>query len=305
MESAYEETIKRAAARYRTLVELTKKGVRSGILKRGNLYVHANIFNLPQQVTCPAKTEMCARLCYAAKATGGGFVNILASRLARLAVAERRDFPLFIINDLKHMRNPFPITRIHESGDFYSEEYAKKWVEVFDRTEMKFQAYTKVIDVWDWMGLLDRDIQNFTLAFSFWYDNLHKVDEILGFADVYTYVVGPTEVAWAYKSGYLDELGIYDPIEIKGDILDDPARVALKPYMSLQHITKKLLEKYGLRLFNTIRNAIIREFFGEEFITRKKVFWCTKETRPNAMCVRDCRLCYAKNSENLIFFILH
>jgi|SRR3990167_5944299 len=92
--------------------------------------------------TCP-KAGACATLCYARQ---GRYMmpNVQRPREFNLAVA-RRDpaaFQAMAIEDLGKIKNK--IVRVHDSGDFFSQEYMDAWFAVA-RTfpEKRFYAYTK------------------------------------------------------------------------------------------------------------------------------------------------------------------
>jgi len=300
-----------AAARYRTIVENYKKErVRTKALKRGNKYVHGQLWLIPNQLTCPGKTPLCAKCCYANHVRGGAFIQLAAYRLANLAVAERDDFAGIILRDLHRMKR-LPVTRIHESGDWYSEEYTLKWKRVIEKMpEHPFQTYTKVVNFFNWMGLIDEDIPNLAVSFSIWIDNTNLVDDVLGLADSYSYCITPVDLAFAYKWGILD-----DPITLKRDVLDDPDRVSMKAYGSMTYIMKKMLETHeGRKILNEIRAEIVRRFFGEEFLERRDehgrplVVWCPKtitKVPETFKCYKSCRFCYEKHTDRIIFFVLH
>jgi len=53
--------------------------------------------------------------------------------------------------------------RVHEAGDFYSKEYADKWIEIAKRIpELQFYTYTKAPENVDW----DRLPANFNVVVS-------------------------------------------------------------------------------------------------------------------------------------------
>ena len=69
--------------------------------------------------------------------------------------------------------------RIHESGDFYSEEYFKAWMEVSKRMpDTKFYAYTKAVNyVKKYKSDIDK-LPNFTLTLSYGGKQDDEIDEI-------------------------------------------------------------------------------------------------------------------------------
>ena len=110
------------------------------------------IWNLPAVKTCPFRTEMCEKACYARKAEKC-YPTVLPSREKNYAESLSDDFVenmIFTIEselNSKKYRGKLAIFRIHESGDFYSLEYARKWANIAKHFEsdprIRFLAYTK------------------------------------------------------------------------------------------------------------------------------------------------------------------
>lgn len=105
-------------------------------------------FNLPAFrsadgfAVCP-KAGGCATLCYARQGFYT-FKSVAAAREANLAVV-RGDLARFVqlakadLAKLKHTT-----VRLHDSGDFFSQEYLNAWIEIIKQfPEKKFYAYTK------------------------------------------------------------------------------------------------------------------------------------------------------------------
>ena len=103
------------------------------------------IFNLPpggkaQGGTCKP-TAWCILHCYAMKGLHN-FPSVKAANAERLAISLRATFAQEAIDELKRTNKSF--VRIHSSGDFYSEEYVNKWIQICKACpEKKFLAYTK------------------------------------------------------------------------------------------------------------------------------------------------------------------
>ena len=113
-------------------------------------------FNLPRKLACPGRTDICARGCYQAISEEmlkekGRDSQVLYSRKLNWFLAEQDDFVERILKEImrrKHKADQRIIFRIHASGDFYSEEYLKKWMKIALITKLKnknydFVAYTK------------------------------------------------------------------------------------------------------------------------------------------------------------------
>lgn len=111
------------------------------------------IWNLPSKITCPFATDMCKNFCYAVKAEKN-YPDVLPSRLKHLAESKEADFAERMIYTIEaHLTRPSYrtakkiIVRIHESGDFYNQVYANKWIEIAEHFKhdkrIVFMAYTK------------------------------------------------------------------------------------------------------------------------------------------------------------------
>lgn len=112
------------------------------------------IWNLPAQKTCPFATEHCKAACYAKKAERV-YPQVLPSREKNYHDSLQADFVENMIYTIEHHLNSKAfkgkkaLFRIHESGDFYSLEYTKKWVAICKHFEhdnrIEFLTYTKSI----------------------------------------------------------------------------------------------------------------------------------------------------------------
>ena len=104
------------------------------------------IFSLPAQSTCIGSTTMCRKRCYAMKAQRI-YPNVRNSREQNLQETFKDSF----VNDLTKAINTnkfITYFRIHEAGDFYSQEYLDKWIEIAEKhPRIKFLAFTKNFDI--------------------------------------------------------------------------------------------------------------------------------------------------------------
>ena len=110
------------------------------------------IWNLPAVKTCPFRTPMCEKSCYARKAERM-YPQVLPSREKNFNDSLENDFSENMIYTIETLlasrayKGKTVYFRIHESGDFYSLEYVKKWIEVAKHFEndakIIFEAYTK------------------------------------------------------------------------------------------------------------------------------------------------------------------
>lgn len=112
--------------------------------------------------TCP-NAGACALGCYA-QAGAYRFSNVAATFERRLALTRSAEFEATILAELRRKR--VSVLRVHDSGDFYSEEYARRWFAVMRAApKVKFYAYTKQVAMFKAMRL--ELPANFTLIYSF------------------------------------------------------------------------------------------------------------------------------------------
>ena len=117
------------------------------ILSKGNkkLPTTTAIFNLPSQITCPNATEECKKWCYAKKAERM-YPNVLPFRMKNLELT--KDTEARLINDVnEELKKSQKVThvRIHESGDYYNQQYLNKWfVIAVCNPNLTFYSYTKM-----------------------------------------------------------------------------------------------------------------------------------------------------------------
>ncbi len=101
--------------------------------------------------TCPAALA-CRGVCYAKQGTYR-FPNVVAARHHNLSLSQRSDFADLIIADLankvvksRKCRKPYNVVRLHDAGDFYSQDYLDAWAKVAAAyPAVIFYAYTKSV----------------------------------------------------------------------------------------------------------------------------------------------------------------
>lgn len=170
----------------------------------GNLVSKANeevaflTFSLPSRTTCPFATEMCKKRCYAKK--NETFKTVRASRERNLEETKKETFIPDVIEILennlsaKRHKNKKLFIRIHTSGDFYNEEYMKKWIEISNyfknNDRIFFQAYTKSVryikNILNSESLSIKDI-NIHFCYSIWEDTNKDDIEIAKEFNLQTY----------------------------------------------------------------------------------------------------------------------
>lgn len=114
-----------------------------GLLAAGNGKLGASIhhFDLPAVATCPGRTPVCERVCYAK--VGRFRYPVVEERLAWCFRQSRRaDFPDRMAAEI-HRKGVLSV-RLHVSGDFYDAGYAAKWLAVVRlRPKPRYFFYTR------------------------------------------------------------------------------------------------------------------------------------------------------------------
>ena len=102
------------------------------------------IWSLPAKKTCPGSTEMCRKNCYAKKAEKQ-FPPVLPCRELNLESTKWDSFEAqMILRIAKMTQRREYLFRIHESGDFYNQDYLDKWKRIAAALpNIKFLAFTK------------------------------------------------------------------------------------------------------------------------------------------------------------------
>jgi hypothetical protein len=143
----------------------------SKIKKSGNNEIVVYNFGIPALKskdglsTCPMAGK-CAVGCYA-KSGAYLFSNVAQAYENRLVAAQSDNFGAMIQTELnsakKRAKTKKVYIRIHDSGDFFSPEYFKKWLVVMlNNPTVTFYAYTKMISFFKGIKLPS----NFTLIYS-------------------------------------------------------------------------------------------------------------------------------------------
>lgn len=105
------------------------------------------IFNLPRRSTCPGATQWCKQMCYAQKAERM-YKQVLPYRQMNYKLSRSKDFVAMVNDELKHSKLKY--VRIHESGDFYNQEYLDKWTSIVKANpQVSFTFYTKSFHLLD------------------------------------------------------------------------------------------------------------------------------------------------------------
>jgi hypothetical protein len=115
------------------------------ILQPGNEKLSRKIltFGLPTIETCPGASESCKTACYARR---GHYCGRAAQqkRQENYVLANRPDFASLVIEELREVKQR--IVRPHDSGDFFSAAYVRKWIRIAKvgaSLGLTFYAYTR------------------------------------------------------------------------------------------------------------------------------------------------------------------
>ena len=128
----------------------------------GNSRMKIPTFSLPEIKTCEGATDLCKKYCYAKKA--GNWKAPKISRLNNLKESKCESFIGDSVKIIKKSKSKY--IRIHEAGDFYSQEYLEKWFEICRKVpDKKFLAYTQMYDL-DY----SKQPKNLTIYWSVWPD---------------------------------------------------------------------------------------------------------------------------------------
>jgi len=104
----------------------------------------------------PASQEICGQSCprcYAMKFQRL-YPTVLPYRIRMHAASLTSDFVTKVVHEIRSFKKPLEAVRIHESGEFYSQEYIDKWSSVASALPMiKFYAFTKRLANFDFTPL--------------------------------------------------------------------------------------------------------------------------------------------------------
>jgi hypothetical protein len=113
------------------------------LLAVGNRKLGQSIFHfdLPAVVTCPGRSAVCERVCYARQSRF--LLPVVQERLRWCYAQSRRaDFVDRLVAEIR--RKGALVVRPHVSGDFYDAAYAGKWLAVMRRCpRVRFYFYTR------------------------------------------------------------------------------------------------------------------------------------------------------------------
>ena len=124
-------------------MEIKKLLGQNSKLKKDNIWQ----FDLPAyksktgMITCP-NAKSCIANCYARQGTYV-FSNVQAKYEYNLEISLRHDFVEIMDKEIKSKKK-LKVLRPHSSGDYYSREYAQKWIKIAElNPSIMFYSYTK------------------------------------------------------------------------------------------------------------------------------------------------------------------
>ena len=130
-------------------------------------------FNTRAIKDCPFRSDGCEAVCYATKGNHC-FPSVQESRERSYIESKREDFAEGMIytirteKESKRYKDAIMLIRIHESGDFYSVQYLRKWVKVWHAFHsgdgVQFTVYTKSFEFFLMLSNEEKAIINRGLA---------------------------------------------------------------------------------------------------------------------------------------------
>jgi hypothetical protein len=113
----------------------------------------------------------CIKFCYAKK---GAYIwsNVKPAFENRYELSKTDDFVDAMNNEIRKKKPDY--VRVHDSGDYYSTAYLKKWIKIAnDNPDVRFYSYTNMID----MMLKASLPSNYDIIFSDSGKQKHLIDE--------------------------------------------------------------------------------------------------------------------------------
>jgi len=105
-------------------------------------------FGLVAGITCPGAAKCNSnRFCYA---QNGRYImsQAMSVRVENFLASKQNHFVTSITVLLKSLPKNWLVIRLHDSGDFYSQEYVDKWEQIISKNKDKFfYAYTKSLNL--------------------------------------------------------------------------------------------------------------------------------------------------------------
>lgn len=149
--------------------------------------------------TCPS-AGVCAKHCYALRGTFM-FRNVRAAHLRNLTyvLEDLNGWSMDMAHEVSHPKFRGAHVRIHDGGDFFSDEYLQAWLDIArDTPDTTFYAYTKEIE--RFRRLVEPDCPpNFKYVYSYGGKHDNLITDSDRRCDVF-----PDEIA-LLEAGYTDQ----------------------------------------------------------------------------------------------------
>lgn len=121
------------------------------------------------KLTCPMADE-CIKFCYAKK---GAYIwsNVKPAFERRYQLTQTSDFIVEMNAEIQKRKPQY--VRVHDSGDYYSREYLKKWIEIaIHNPNVRFYSYTNMVELFKEITLPE----NYDVIYSMSGKQKHMVD---------------------------------------------------------------------------------------------------------------------------------
>lgn len=147
-------------------------------LKRTSKKLGVRVFNfgIPAyksasgKLTCPM-ADACVKFCYAKK---GAYIwsNVKPAFEKRYQLSKTDEFVDAMNIEIRNKKPDY--VRVHDSGDYYSPKYLKKWIQIAkNNPKVKFYSYTNMVDMMLKASLPD----NYDIIFSDSGKQKHLINE--------------------------------------------------------------------------------------------------------------------------------
>lgn len=147
-------------------------------LKRTSKKLGVRVFNfgIPAyksasgKLTCPM-ADACVKFCYAKK---GAYIwsNVKPAFEKRYQLSKTDEFVDAMNTEIRKKKPDY--VRVHDSGDYYSPKYLKKWIQIAkNNPKVKFYSYTNMVDMMLKASLPD----NYDIIFSDSGKQKHLINE--------------------------------------------------------------------------------------------------------------------------------
>jgi hypothetical protein len=184
---------------------------------------------------CPS-AHACAKLCYARKGTYR-FKNVRAKHVSNLerVLDDMNQWTADMLDELAHRRFDGAYVRVHDGGDFFSEQYLRAWLTIMRaRPKTEFYAYTKEVDLFKRVVEPDPP-SNFRWIYSYGGRWDHLIEDDDRQADVFP-TVEALEAAGFHDQEASDLLAITGPKKVGIVVNNHPGAVRAMNDMSFAAI---------------------------------------------------------------------